>query len=134
MGFHPLSVEDAMSPIQYPKVEAYDGYLYAILHAIDFSGDATGFKTHDIDFFLGQNYLVTVHDGSSKAIGELLEHCPRNNRILADGPVPLFHRIVDAVVDQYRPEIDKLEDRLDQLEKAVFDNPTPALAKQILEE
>ncbi len=34
--FHPLSVEDALSAIHHPKVEAYDGYLYLILHGIDF--------------------------------------------------------------------------------------------------
>jgi magnesium transporter len=132
MAFHPLSVEDAMSALQYPKVEAYDGYLYVVLHAIDFTAGETGFKTHDIDFFLGATYLVTVHDGRSSAITELLDHCPRNPRILADGPVALFHRIVDAMVDSYRPEVDKLEDRLDKLENEVFENPTPALARQIL--
>jgi magnesium transporter len=132
MAFHPLSVEDAMSVLQYPKVEAYDGYLYVVLHAIDFTAGETGFKTHDIDFFLGARYLVTVHDGRSSAITELHDHCPRNPRILADGPVALFHRIVDAMVDSYRPEVEKLEDRLDKLENEVFDNPTPALARQIL--
>ena len=133
MGFHPLSVEDAMSAIQYPKAEAYDGYLYVVLHGIDFSPGTQGFGTHDVDFFLGPNYLVTVHDGASLAVGEILEHCPRNVRILADGPVPLFHRIVDTMVDHYRPEVDKLEERLDELEEAVFRNPTPALAREILE-
>ena len=37
---------------------------------------------------------------------------------MAEGPVALFHRIVDAMVDHYRPEVDKLEERLDELEKA----------------
>jgi magnesium transporter len=132
MAFHPLSVEDAMSALQYPKAEAYDGYLYVVLHDIDFTAGESGFKTHDIDFFLGPNYLVTVHDGRSNAITELHDHCPRNPRILADGPVALFHRIVDAMVDSYRPEVEKLADRLDELEEAVFANPTPALAREIL--
>jgi Mg2+ and Co2+ transporter CorA len=67
--FHPLSVEDAMSGTQYPKAEAYDGYLYVILHGIDFRAAEKGqaFATHDVDFFLGPNYLVTVHDGSSRS-------------------------------------------------------------------
>src|SRR4029079_10403493 len=72
--FHPLSVEDAMSELQYPKAEAYDGYLYVILHDIDFTAGESGFKTHDIDFFLGPNYLVTVHAGRSTAITRPLPH------------------------------------------------------------
>jgi magnesium transporter len=134
MGFHPLSVEDAMSALQFPKVEAYDGYLYVVLHAIDYGSGGRGFKTHDVDFFLGPNYLVTVHVGGSHGISDLLENCPRNPRILADGPVPLFHRIVDSMVDHYRPEIEKLEDRLDELEKKVFANPTRMLVRDILDE
>jgi magnesium transporter len=132
--FHPLSVEDAMAVTQYPKVEAYDGYLYVVLHGIDFRAveKGEGFATHDVDFFIGPNYLVTVHSGESRSILELGEHCVRNPKILGDGPVVLFHRVVDAMIDHYTPEVEKLEDRLDALEQEIFDNPDPQLAKRIL--
>jgi magnesium transporter len=133
-AFHPLSVEDAMAPKEYPKAEAYNGYLYVILHGIDFRAEEHYFSTRDVDFFLGPNYLVTVHDGTSRSIVELRGHCPRNSRILGEGPVGLFHRIVDAMVDHYRPEVDELANRLDELEKEVFDNPRPELVREILEE
>jgi magnesium transporter len=132
--FHPLSVDDAMSARQYPKAEAYDGYFYVILHGIDFRGGEHCFGTHDVDFFVGPNYLVTVHDGDSLSIVDLREHATRNPKLLSEGPVSLLHRIVDAMVDSYRPEIDKLEDRLDDLEKQIFDDPQPALVRRILDE
>jgi magnesium transporter len=132
--FHPLAVEDAMSAVQYPKIEAYETYLYAVFHGIDFRAAQHGFATHDVDFFVGRNYLVTVHDGHSRSVGELREHASRNASILGEGPVALFHRIVDAMVDHYRPEIEKLEDRLDDLEDAVFDHPTSTLIRDILDQ
>jgi magnesium transporter len=130
--FHALSVEDAMAVIQFPKVEAYDGYLYIVLHGIDFRAKDEHFATHDVDFFLGPNYLVTVHDGHSAAINTLREHVTRNAKMLGEGPVALFHRIVDAMVDHYRPEVDKLDDRLTALERRIFDRPEPALVRAIL--
>jgi magnesium transporter len=133
-AFHPLSVEDAMAPREYPKVEAYNGYLYVILHGIDFRAQEHYFGTHDVDFFIGPNYLVTVHDGSSRSIAELRDHCPRNASILGEGPVALFHRIVDAMVDHYRPEVEELADRLDELEKAIFENPRTDIVREILEQ
>jgi magnesium transporter len=133
-AFHPLAVEDAMSERQYPKVEAYDGYLYVILHGINFQRRETCFATHDIDFFLGPNYLVTVHDGTSRSIEELRDHAPKNPKLLCEGPVSLFHRLVDTLVDHYRPEIDKLEERIDELEESVFINPSSDLARVILKE
>jgi magnesium transporter len=133
-GFHRLAVEDAMSARQYPKVEAYDGYLYVVLHGINFQLSDRCFATHDVDFFLGPVYLVTVHDGSSRSIIELREHATRNPKLMAEGPVAFLHRIVDAMVDHYGPEIDKLEERIDDLEESVFDAPAPDLVRVILKE
>jgi magnesium transporter len=131
-GFHPLAVEDAMSVLQYPKIEPYDGYLYAVLHGIDFRKGEHGFATHDVDFFLGNNFLVTVHDGYSRSIETLRSHCPRNATMMSEGPVALFHRIIDAMIDHYRPEVEKLESTLDELEDAIFETPGEDLMRQIL--
>ncbi|MGC4085381.1 MAG: magnesium/cobalt transporter CorA [Vicinamibacterales bacterium] len=131
-AFHPLSVEDARAELHYPKIEAYDGYLYAILHGIAFRDEGEDFQTQDVDFFIGPNYLVTVHNGHSRSIQELQENAVRNSKVMGEGPVALFHRIVDAMVDHYRPEVDKLEDRLDQLEAEVFDAPTPETIRKVL--
>jgi magnesium transporter len=87
-----------------------------------------------VDFFIGTNYLVTVHNGYSRSIEELRDNACRNAKILGEGPVALFHRIVDTMVDHYRPEVDKLEDRLNALEDAAFDNPTPDVIRAILGE
>jgi magnesium transporter len=133
-AFHPLSVEDAMSAVHHPKVEAYDGYLYVILHGVDLRADTGGFATHDVDFFVGPNYLVTVHDGHSRAIAAVKEHVTRNARIMAEGPVALLHRLADAMIEDYRPELEKLEERLDRLEEAVFRAPRHALVRLILDE
>jgi magnesium transporter len=131
-AFHPLSVEDARAELHYPKIEAYDGYLYVILHGIDFHTGDRGFATHDVDFFVGATYLVTVHDGHSTSISGLQANVERNPKIMSEGPVALFHRIMDAMVDHYRPEVEKLEERIDALENAVFESPSPALVREIL--
>ena len=131
--FHELSIEDAMSEIHHPKVEAYGHYLYLILHGIDFKAREHCFGTLDVDFFVGQQYLVTVHPGVSRSIGKVGDLCHRNAHVLGEGPVALLHRIIDTMVDNYRPEVDKLHERLDALEKAVFQRPDAALARRILD-
>jgi magnesium transporter len=119
-GFHPLSVEDARSALQYPKAEPYPGYLYLVLHGIDLTKGRAQFATRDVDFFLGRTYLVTVHDGQSRSIGRLRDLCDRHERILSEGAVGLLHRIVDTMVDNYRPAIEEFEDRLNRLEDTAF--------------
>jgi magnesium transporter len=131
--FHELAVEDAVDSLHHPKVEPYDGYLYLILHGIDLNATQQGgFSTRDIDFFIGANYLVTVHNGTSRSIASVQGICPRNAIVLGSGPLALVHRIVDTMVDNYRPEVDQLEDRLDQLEEAVFTASNESIVRQIL--
>ena len=131
--FHDLAIEDAMSETHHPKVDSYGDYLYLVLHGIDFRASEHCFKTQDVDFFLGEQFLVTVHPGHSRTIAEMRGICVRNSRALGEGPVALLHRIIDAMVDHYRPEIDELSDRLDQLETEIFERPNPKLAKDILD-
>jgi magnesium transporter len=131
--FHELAVEDALNSIHHPKIESYGDYLYLILHGIDFQARKHRFTTADVDFFLGPSYLVTVHRGPSRSIAGVAEICTRNHQLLGEGPAALMHRIVDAMVDNYRPEIDKLQARLDKLEAEVFEHPDPHLARTILD-
>ena len=128
--FHALSVEDAVSALQFPKIESYPGYLYLVLHGIDSrlaapkptreGGQRAQFATRDVDFFLGRNFLVTVHDGKSRSIDKMRDVCGRYEHILKEGPVALLHRIVDTMVDNYRPVIQEIEDRIGKLEEQAF--------------
>ena len=122
-AFHPLAVEDAMSPGQPAKVEAYDGYLFAVMRGID----------GEVDFFVGPTFLVTVHHHESRAIADFVDNARHSPRPLVEGPVALFHRITDALVDGYRPAIERLVGRAVDAEKQLFDKPSPALVRDVLE-
>jgi magnesium transporter len=117
--FHPLSVEDARSKLQFPKVESYPGYLYLVLHGIDVK-KGQSVTTRDVDFFIGRNFLVTVHDGQSKTIERLRGVCDRHSRLLGDGPMALTHRLIDSMVDDYRPVVEEIETRIGTLEDLAF--------------
>jgi magnesium transporter len=52
--------------------------------------------------------------------------------VLGEGPGMLLYRIVDTMVDNYRPEVDKLSETLDELEEEVFERPNTQLARRIL--
>jgi magnesium transporter len=130
--FHPLSVEDALSEIHHPKVEPYDRYLYVILHGIDFEKGEHQFATRDVDFFLGDNYLVTVHDGRSRSIEKIKGLCQQHAHILEEGPVALMHRIMDSMIDNYAPEMVEIEEQMDELEEEAILGAADNLVRPIL--
>jgi len=129
---HQLAVEDALEQTNQPKVEGYDQYLHLVLHGLNFQPEEHTFDTYDVDFFLSGNYLVTVHDGKRRSIAHVADLCGRNAFVLSEGPVALMHRIVDTMVGHYRPEVDELEERLDQMEDRVVESPGGHLMGEIL--
>ncbi len=131
-NLHPIAVQDALDLLQRPKVETYPGLLYVVLHGINFKSATDEFTTHDTDFFLSREFLVTVHDGQRRSIEEICQLCLANKLVMREGTVALMHRIVDRMVDHYRPSVDELEQRLNEIEDAVIETPSNELTRQIL--
>lgn len=131
-NLHPIAVQDALDLLQRPKVETYPDLLYVVLHGINFKSATDEFTTHDTDFFLTREFLVTVHDGQRRSIEEICKLCLANKGVMREGTVALMHRIVDRMVDHYRPSVDELEQRLNEIEDAVIETPSNELTRQIL--
>src|SRR5215212_3958400 len=59
--FHPLAVEDVINEVHVPKLDDYGGYLYLVVHSLLSGEKPMDVHTKEIDVFVGQNYLITVH-------------------------------------------------------------------------
>jgi magnesium transporter len=131
-GIHELAVADALERAPHPKVETYGDVLYVVLHGINFHPTEHAFDTHDTDFFLTARFLVTVHDGKRRSIAHVSGLCDRSPLIMGEGPVALMHRIVDTMIEHYQPEVDELEEWLDDLERQVLETSGESLTSEIL--
>ena len=122
-GFHPLSVEDTLNPNSRVKLEEYPGYLFMIIRGVRFyeqTDDPYDLETFNLNFFLGPNYLVTVHGRQSMAIADVAERVERNPELLKRGAERLMHAIADSAVDAYFPLLDRIDEFVDGLENRVF--------------
>lgn len=122
-GFHHLAIEDAMNPNSRAKVESYDGYLFIVLRTVSLDEQTTDpydLETENIYFFIGQNVLVTAHNGPSRLVDSVAEVVVRNPDLLGRGPGRLAHQVMDAAVDSFFPVLDRIDDFIDSLEERVF--------------
>ena len=130
-GFHALAIEDALIESHYPKVDDWDTYIYAVLHAVDFDPNILDVDTHEVDFFLGPNYLVTHHVEPVRAIERLHKARQRDDRRLARGADYLMYELTDGIVSDFMPCVDALDEEIDRLEDEVFDRPTSATLSRL---
>lgn len=121
--FHPLAIEDALNPQSRVKLEEYPGYIFMIVRGVRFheeTEDPYDLETFNLDFFLGANYVVTVHAGPSEAVSGVAERIARNPELLGRGAERVMHSVMDASVDAYFPVLDQLDEFVDGLEERVF--------------
>lgn len=114
-AFHPLAIEDCVTPSSLPKVEDYDDYLFVVTHGVGVT-EPGRFATAELDLFIGRQYLVTFHRTPLPSVQALLDRCTKAAGIVARGPDRLAHNILDHQVDNYKPVIDALRTRLDGIE------------------
>lgn len=130
--FHPLAIEDVARVHQRPKVDLYDRHALIIFYAMTHDADAMDVALTQIGIFVGQNYVVTVHDRPVAALSETSDRWSRNARQIGATTVSLLlYSILDAIVDGYFPILDEISDRLDDLEARIFGSLSTATQQEI---
>jgi magnesium transporter len=122
LAIHPLVLDDMVMEVNRPKVDNYGAYLYLVVHSARWDQDKP--QLREVDMVLGERFLVTYHDGSTRSIAAAHDVLPRRPELLARGPGPLLHFILDTLVDHYLPIMDRIAEDVDQLEEQLF-HPGP---------
>jgi magnesium transporter len=133
--FHPVAVEDALEDNVHPKVDDYGDYLYVVLHGVlddKLSEAEASVDMHEVDFFLGRNYIVTHHDQHSRSVEKVWERMKRQPEFFVGGPDFIFQAVVEQMIDRYMPVIEAFDERIDELEDKVFQGQAgPRVLEQI---
>lgn len=132
--FHPLAVEDSLSPNSRVKIEEYSNFLILIVRTIAFverTEDPYDIETVNLTCFLGANFLVTAHGGDSSPIEETRKLLEKKPELLSTGPSRLMHAVVDEAVNAYFPVLDQLDEFMDGLEEKVFSSFDQSALREI---
>lgn len=130
-GFHPLAIDDYFTPHHRPKVDEYPGYYFIVTPFLSYLPDKAEVTPLELDLFVGQNYVVTLHKEPLSVLERVADTWRRRPGLLADGAGMLLYDILDGLVDSYFPVLDQVEDRLDEIEDEIFARGTPASAERI---
>ena len=130
-GLHPLAVEDALNPMQMPKVDAYGQQLFIVARtaAIE-DGDKIAYGQTAL--FLGHDFVATVRFGSERDHSAVRSRLEAAAEHLIEGPDYVAHAILDFVVDGYHPIMERLEEAVQTIEERAIDAfPEPSTIRRI---
>jgi magnesium transporter len=81
---------------------------------------------------LTPNVLATHHYRPVECVDEVLAHLDRHGEPVRRGPDYVCHLVLDAMVDDYAPVVDRVSSHLDRLEGRVFRDPSPKVLSRML--
>jgi magnesium transporter len=123
---HPLALEDAATPHERPKIEAFAGYYFLIVHGA--TAEPSGIKAHEIAIFAATNYIITIRRDTSFSLDEIEKRWlarPADSRQSSSG---LLYVILDTIVDRYFDVSDVVDEDIQKLETALFRGATVTTA------
>jgi magnesium transporter len=123
-GFHPLALEDCLHEDQRPKAEEYGDHLFLVTQSFQCpEGKLEELRWHELHTFLGENYLVTVHDAPIPGIEHVWKRLDLDPALLSRGMDFVYYLVVDHLVDGNAPILDQIAEALEQIEDAVLTHP-----------
>ena len=126
-NLHPLILEDIVDTDQRPKIKDFGNYIFIILKMLYYEKNDNEMKVEQVSLILGKNYVISFQEREGDVFNSIRERI-RNNigRIRKAGADYLIYGLIDAIVDNYFIIIEKLGEKIENLEDKVISRPKPA--------
>jgi magnesium transporter len=131
-GLHPLVIEDIVHTGQRPKIEDYGDYIYIVFTMLTYDDELKEIKGEQVSLILSENFVLSFQERPGD-IFDLIRERLRNakGRIRKMGADYLAYALVDAVVDQYFVILEKVGERIEELEESLTRNTKPETMQEI---
>src|SRR3990167_3724187 len=123
--FHPLDLEDVRGESHTPKIDTYKNYLFMILQFPQWRGETHSVVAHELDIFIGENYIITIQNTKSRDLKNFFYRCMKNRNIKRDWMSStsgyLLYKLLEALFKNTQPILNSIGKELSQLEQNIFD-------------
>jgi magnesium transporter len=125
-GFHPLAIEDSEHFGQRAKIDDYDDFVFIVVYGAAPDED----RLVEVHCFYSERFLVTVHRDDAPAFTEFRQRYEKRKGP-SERPSLLLYRLIDALIDSFFPILSEFDDRIDELEAAIFARADDAQLQEI---
>lgn len=121
-GVHHLIIEDILSVGQRPKMDEIENMLYGLLNMLYFNSSNNTVEQEQISIILGKNFVLSFQEDAHRDVFNSLRDKLKisNSRIRQRGADYLCYSMLDMIVDHYFVVMEKLGERIENLEEEVI--------------
>ena len=135
-SFHVLDYEDIVATTHRSKIDKYPNYVFMILLFPLLARKTNSIHSGEIDFFLGKDYLITIHRGDVPTFVDMFQLCEASEQArqtyMANSPQYLLYKILQRLFQYCYPILDQVDLAIDRIEEKIFSTGQQSLLQEIL--
>lgn len=131
-NLHALLLEDILNTDQRPKIDEYDNCIYIVLKMLQYNEAENIIDGEQLSMILGNSYLITFQEQTGDVFDPLRNRLRKNkgSRVREFGIDYMAYAMLDLVVDHYIDIIERVGEKVEDLEDDIFEN----ISKETIEE
>jgi magnesium transporter len=132
---HPLHLDDILSPIERPKIDEEESYLFVVMQFPVWDSQHRLSRPSEVDFIVTRNALVTIHDATLKPLVRRFSQCElyeeQRDKLAGKGANDTFYAIIDELIDYLFPILHKVDANIRTIEDGIFTADTRTIIRDI---
>jgi magnesium transporter len=129
---HALVLEDILHTGQRSKLDVYQDQVFLVVRLLQYEEVTKALKDQQVSIVFGPNYLISFVEGNEEIFKPIKEQLrQKSQRIRKQGSDYLAYAILDMIVDYYFVVLEKVDEKLDQLEEELTQLPVPRTSQKI---
>lgn len=136
--FHPIDLEASRKDrhSQRPQISEYEKYIFLILLFPVYRRRRRDIKSSEIDFFLGENYLITIHNNELEPLKKLFnlarDNLAARERFIKNNSSEFLYEILNKLFLYCFPMLDHISLDIDNIEKNIWKGKEKEMTREIL--
>jgi magnesium transporter len=133
-GLHPLLLEDILNTDQRPKIENYGEDLFIVLKMLFYDETKEEIAAEQVSLVLRANVVLSFTEKDKGVFTPIQERLRSGKgRLRKMGADYLAYTLLDNIVDHYFAVLEKVGEKIEELEEALVTNPTTPILQKIQE-
>lgn len=132
---HPLIYQDILLPSQHTKIETLGDYTLVVLIFPVYNRKTREIVPGEVDFIIGQDYLITIHDGAMytlvKTVNNVHAQEDARREYMGKNAGYLLYQVLESLFKRSFPILDHINKDMTDIEKNIFNDMSLGMLEQI---
>lgn len=129
---HPLLLEDILNTGQRPKIEDFGPYLFIVLKMLYYKEEDKEIRSEQVSLILGPAFVISLQEREGDVFDSIRERIKNTKGLIRKmGAGYLAYTLLDAIVDGYFIILEKIGDKIEDIELELVSNPAPKTLQKI---